>query len=1050
MPIHPALITGPPTNPQGLSETIADLKRRISNIGGGPTIIGPGSITGGQIAPGAIDVSGVTIADGSITADKIAAHTITAAQIAAGTITTELLAAGAVVANTIAAGTITANEIATNTIIASNIAANTITASKIAAETITAQNIAAGAITTDKITAGAVTASKINVADLSAVSTNMGSISAGTITGATVQTATTGSRVRLDSSGLVGYALNGTTKTFEINTGTGIASFTGLAFLDPNSTIPARSITGAIGGGNLLINSSFESTDPADPGQHFGLNGVTIASSATQAIYGTKSLRVAYASGTAPFARYTISSTLHSDVWNAIKGRPVVLSAWVFVENVATSRGANTNRVLQTVDSTGVNNTLTIDDLPKGAWTRINIKTTVPAVATSFEFQLWNPYTNGFVYFDGVQLEIGDAMTSYAPRPDEILYASIRSQYIGAGEIQTNNLAAGAVKAGNISVEWSGPNRVNNSSFEGSIDYLEGWDTFGSVGATRSAALSHSGAAVQLKNVTTPLSTINLWLHNLPNRVLVSQNTKYVASAWVYSTTARSWTIAIDAQNAAGTSLNNASNSVAVPVNTWTRIVSPVITTATGATHARIDIIALGVTTSTEAHYVDDVQMEEGEVVTPYGPKPDEILTGSVGNTKITPNSVTADKFIAGTITAREIAGSTITAAQIQANTITAGQMAAGTITANEIQAGAVTATKISATAIDGKTITGATLRTAATYPSMIIDVNGLNLPANTGGPGAPFTVSQISWRDALGGNPGTIEAYIEPSGDRVMGITVEGQNAQFYIQRLESAWPANYFIVDRDGMTFGVGTNQFSMSAGGADMHGAIRFFDSIHIGAFDVGHAYVEEQWGWKFLTNSSNHPMRIGPAIDMALLVGYEEYGSSYGQGQVHSNGGFYSPVAYNGSDINMKDDVEAISERVGESALDLINRITPIRYRHKDSVFQDTITKNRRRSRRLSASNALTEGKKDRAIEAEIAAEDPVDDGFVFGLSAQEVELRVPSAVGVTIAPGEEYDPTNPEKGAIKAIDYSQITVLLLRAVQQLTEKVTELEKDRKPT
>jgi hypothetical protein len=84
--------------------------------------------------------------------------------------------------------------------------------------------------------------------------------------------------------------------------------------------------------------------------------------------------------------------------------------------------------------------------------------------------------------------------------------------------------------------------------------------------------------------------------------------------------------------------------------------------------------------------------------------------------------TITAAQIAAGTITATQIASGTITAGLIAAGTITATQIASGTITAGLIAAGAVAAGKIAAGAIDGMTITGATLRTAASGARVVVD----------------------------------------------------------------------------------------------------------------------------------------------------------------------------------------------------------------------------------------------------------------------------------------------------------------------------------------
>jgi hypothetical protein len=84
---------------------------------------------------------------------------------------------------------INGNRITAGSITASNLAANTITANEIASSTITATQIAASTIT----------AAKMNVSTLSAIAADLGTITAGTVTGATLQTATTGRRVKITS-----------------------------------------------------------------------------------------------------------------------------------------------------------------------------------------------------------------------------------------------------------------------------------------------------------------------------------------------------------------------------------------------------------------------------------------------------------------------------------------------------------------------------------------------------------------------------------------------------------------------------------------------------------------------------------------------------------------------------------------------------------------------------------------------------------------------------------------------------------------------------------
>lgn len=237
-------------------------------------LIAAGAIVAGHISAGAIStvhlaalaITAETIASDAIIARHITAGTVTATHIAAGTITAQHIASATITAGQIAAGTITASQIATDTITAGQIAAGTITANEMAANSIATTHLQAGAVTANSISAnsiytaalqaGAVTADKVTVSSLSALTTNMGSITAGTITGGTLQTAATGSRVVMDSLGLRGYALDGVTKVFEINAGSGVASFTGIANIDPLSVIPGGTVTAGTLPGDRIVAGS--------------------------------------------------------------------------------------------------------------------------------------------------------------------------------------------------------------------------------------------------------------------------------------------------------------------------------------------------------------------------------------------------------------------------------------------------------------------------------------------------------------------------------------------------------------------------------------------------------------------------------------------------------------------------------------------------------------------------------------------------------------------------------------------------------------------------
>lgn len=201
MALDPRLIGVPPSNSavsggeplaQMALQRASDLDRRVSGLEAARTSIGAGAVGSTQIANGAITV----------------------AQLQAGTILVSILTAGVVNA--------------------SHIDATSIRTAVLVANSITATMISSISLTTIQAA----------VSSLSAITSNMGSILSGTITGATVQTGTTGARVVMNSTGLRGYASDGVTKTFEIDNGSGVATFTGVVNANGSSVIPGGTISG--------------------------------------------------------------------------------------------------------------------------------------------------------------------------------------------------------------------------------------------------------------------------------------------------------------------------------------------------------------------------------------------------------------------------------------------------------------------------------------------------------------------------------------------------------------------------------------------------------------------------------------------------------------------------------------------------------------------------------------------------------------------------------------------------------------------------------------
>lgn len=118
------------------------------------------------------------IANGAITADKLAANAVTADKIAANAVTADKIAADAVTADKIQNGAVGADKLAANAVTADKIAANAVTADKIQNGAVGADKLAANAVTADKIAANAVTADKIAADAVTADKIQNGSVDA--------------------------------------------------------------------------------------------------------------------------------------------------------------------------------------------------------------------------------------------------------------------------------------------------------------------------------------------------------------------------------------------------------------------------------------------------------------------------------------------------------------------------------------------------------------------------------------------------------------------------------------------------------------------------------------------------------------------------------------------------------------------------------------------------------------------------------------------------------------------------------------------------------
>lgn len=150
-----------------------------------------GTVTATQIFGDTITAN--KIATNAIGVDELLAGAVIAGDIAANAVTASELAAGSITATDVLADTMTANEIATNAVTAFELAAGSIVAGDLLANAVTAGTIAALAVTTGTLAADSVTADKLDAYAITAKHT---------LTGPTIQTATSGNRALLNLNGL--------------------------------------------------------------------------------------------------------------------------------------------------------------------------------------------------------------------------------------------------------------------------------------------------------------------------------------------------------------------------------------------------------------------------------------------------------------------------------------------------------------------------------------------------------------------------------------------------------------------------------------------------------------------------------------------------------------------------------------------------------------------------------------------------------------------------------------------------------------------------------
>jgi hypothetical protein len=231
----------------------------------------------------------------------------------------------------------------------------------------------------------------------------------------------------------------------------------------------------AIGGGNVVRNSGFEDPVALSSWTAVG-NGATLSKDTT--------------TGHGPFGTSSLKITGTGDAWDyqdiALPKGTYVLSAWVKANAVAATTGTPTGVVLDPQMQSGAmaNWAALFGTLHDGTssykvvgaglgtydWTRIAMRFDITTAGT-LRVHLQRGFQgscSGDAWFDEVQVEQGDTLTGYAPRPDEILSNTIQATMIADNQITTPKLAANSVVAGKIAADSIGANEIISRSITAS------------------------------------------------------------------------------------------------------------------------------------------------------------------------------------------------------------------------------------------------------------------------------------------------------------------------------------------------------------------------------------------------------------------------------------------------------------------------------------------------------------------------------------------------------------------------------------------------------
>ncbi|MCX4761902.1 hypothetical protein OG562_13140 [Streptomyces sp. NBC_01275] len=324
---------------------------------------------------------------------------------------------------------------------------------------------------------------------------------------------------------------------------------------------------------------------------------------------------------------------------------------------------------------------------------------------------------------------ISGSVTAAALAADSVIAGKVAADAITGREIAANSVTASEIAAGAISTDKlvvaGGTNALSDPSFEGAYTAAIAKNEW-------SVASGGNGSAKSLRvdATATTATTRSLALTSVP---ILSGEQLYLAVDANASVDWAGGAVRFYArwQDGTGTTVGFGVAQVDAPTRgSWQRL-SATVTAPANTTAATVWLESYESTSgavlwdnAVVRPVVPGVQIADGAITTP------KLLAGAVTADKILALAVTAEKIGALAVTTDKLNVLSVTADKIAVNAVTATKIAAGSIEATHIKAGAITADKLDADAVNGKVVTGATVRTAATGRRLVLNPSSDSQPA--------------------------------------------------------------------------------------------------------------------------------------------------------------------------------------------------------------------------------------------------------------------------------------------------------------------------------